>query len=157
MRRMIDPTKVGGLPSTIAFDKDGNREVKKNLGVDGKLTLKSLVSASNPDGDITKELGGGGGGGGGGSTEKLYKHTVSASSNSYGTVKITFYSYNNVAINSDTKLKTEIQRIGKIVATGHITNGSTLIYVDSVYFDSEDNKVYAEGFSITNPNSGEIK
>lgn len=59
MRRMLDPTKVGGIPSTIEFDKDGNREVKKNLGVDGKLTLKSLVSASNPDGDITKELGGG--------------------------------------------------------------------------------------------------
>lgn len=59
MRRMLDPTKVGGLPSTIEFDKDGNREVKKNLKVDGKLTLPSLVSDTNPDGDITKELGGG--------------------------------------------------------------------------------------------------
>ena len=59
MRRMLDPTKVGGIPSTIEFDKEGNRKVKKNLGVDGKLTLKSLVNASNPDGDITKELGGG--------------------------------------------------------------------------------------------------
>ena len=58
MRRMLDPTKVGGIPSTIEFDKDGNRKVDKNLGVGGKLTLKSLVSASNPDGDITKELGG---------------------------------------------------------------------------------------------------
>lgn len=61
MRRMLDPTKVGGLPSTIEFDKDENREVKKNLKVDGKLTLQSLVSNTNPDGDITKELGGGGG------------------------------------------------------------------------------------------------
>lgn len=60
MRRMLDPKEVGGgLPSTIEFDKDGNREVKKNLKVDGKLTLKSLVSSTNPDGDITKELGGG--------------------------------------------------------------------------------------------------
>ena len=57
MRRMLDPTKVGGLPSTIEFDKDGNREFKKNLKVDGKLTLPSLVSNTNPDGDITKELG----------------------------------------------------------------------------------------------------
>ena len=64
MRRMLDPKEAGGsLPSTITFDKDGNRKVGKNLGVDGKLTLKSLVSESNPDGDITKELGGGGGGG----------------------------------------------------------------------------------------------
>ena len=60
MRRMLDPTKVGGIPSTIEFDKEGNRTIDKNLGVDGKLKLKSLVSASNPDGDITKELGGGG-------------------------------------------------------------------------------------------------
>lgn len=67
MRRMLDPTKVGGIPSTIEFDKDGNRKVKKNLGVDGKLTLQSLVSASNPDGDITKELGGG---------NKLYEYTA---------------------------------------------------------------------------------
>ena len=55
---MLDPKEAGGLPSTIEFDKDGNRKVSKDLGVDGKLKLKSLVSASNPDGDITKELGG---------------------------------------------------------------------------------------------------
>lgn len=38
MRRMLDPKEAGGgnLPSTIEFDKDGNREVKKNLKVDGK-------------------------------------------------------------------------------------------------------------------------
>ena len=58
MRRMLDPKEA--LPSTITFDEEGNRKVGKNLGVDGKLTLKSLVSESNPDGDITKELGGGG-------------------------------------------------------------------------------------------------
>ena len=61
MRRMLDPKEAGGsLPSTIKFDAEGNRTVGKDLGVDGKLKLKSLVSASNPDGDITKELGGGG-------------------------------------------------------------------------------------------------
>ena len=63
MRRMLDQKEAGGnLPSTIQFDAEGNRTVGKDLGVDGKLKLKSLVSASNPDGDITKELGGGGGG-----------------------------------------------------------------------------------------------
>lgn len=37
MRRMLDPKEAGGsLPSTITFDGDGNREVKKNLKVDGK-------------------------------------------------------------------------------------------------------------------------
>lgn len=47
---------VNGLQS----DTEGNLTASKNLGVDGKLTLKSLVSSTNPDGDITKELGGGG-------------------------------------------------------------------------------------------------
>ena len=61
---------TGSIPSTIQFDTEGNRTVGKNLGVDGKLTLKSLVSASNPDGDITKELGGGGGG------ITLYRHFI---------------------------------------------------------------------------------
>ena len=62
MRRMLDPKEAGGsLPSTIQFDAEGNRTASKDVKVDGKLKLKSLVSASNPDGDITKELGGGGG------------------------------------------------------------------------------------------------
>ena len=69
MRRMLDPTKVGGLPSTIEFDQDGNRTADKDLKVNGKLKLQSLVSNTNPDGDITKELGGGGGG-------ELYCHCI---------------------------------------------------------------------------------
>ena len=60
MRRMLDPKEA--LPSTIQFDAEGNRTASKDVKVDGKLKLKSLISASNPDGDITKELGGGGGG-----------------------------------------------------------------------------------------------
>lgn len=47
---------VNGLES----DAEGNLTATKNLEVDGKLKLKSLVSDANPDGDITKELGGGG-------------------------------------------------------------------------------------------------
>ena len=77
MRRMLEPKEAGGsLPSTITFDEAENRKVGKNLGVDGKLTLKSLVSASNPDGDITKELGGGGGGGDSGSARHCYLVSV---------------------------------------------------------------------------------
>ena len=57
MRRMLDPKEA--LPSTIEFDAEGNRTASKDVKVDGKLKLKSLGSASNPDGDITKELGGG--------------------------------------------------------------------------------------------------
>ena len=49
---------TGSLPSTIKFDEEGNRTASKDVKVDGKLKLKSLINASNPDGDITKELGG---------------------------------------------------------------------------------------------------
>lgn len=49
---------AGGGVNGLQSDAEGNLTASKNLGVDGKLTLKSLVSASNPDGDITKELGG---------------------------------------------------------------------------------------------------
>lgn len=86
MRRMLDPEKVGGLPSTIEFDKDGNRKVNKNLGVEGKLTLKSLVSDTNPDGDITKELGGG---------ATLYRHfiTINGKYSVKASVSLNYYSY----------------------------------------------------------------
>ena len=75
MRRMLDPKEVGGggsLPSTITFDEAGNRTASKDVKVDGKLKLNSLVSATNPDGDITKELGGGGGG----ESTTLYRHCI---------------------------------------------------------------------------------
>ena len=82
MRRMLDPKEAGGsLPSTITFDEAGNRTAGKDLGVDGKLKLKSLVSESNPDGDITKELGGGGGGGG---AAKIYCHSIEFIKHDYG-------------------------------------------------------------------------
>ena len=56
---------VNGLES----DAEGNLTASKDLKVDGKLKLKSLVSASNPDGDITKELGSGG-------SIQLYHHHI---------------------------------------------------------------------------------
>ena len=52
MRRMLDPKEAGGsLPSTIEFDKDGNREAKKNVKIDGSLQFSSLVSEPRPTGE----------------------------------------------------------------------------------------------------------
>ena len=90
MRRMLDPKEAGGsLPSTIQFDAEGNRKVGKDLGVDGKLKLKSLVSESNPDGDITKELGG---------DINLYRHCVRLMGkkiNPIDTISFNLYSTNS--------------------------------------------------------------
>ena len=63
--------KLSGGVNGLESDAEGNLTASKNLGVDGKLTLKSLVSNTNPDGDITKELGGGGGG-----SIQLYHHHI---------------------------------------------------------------------------------
>ena len=144
MRRMLDPKEVGGgsLPSTIEFDKEGNRKVKKNLGVDGKLTLKGLVSESNPDGDITKELGG----------KKLYKHTINAFSSTYGDVYIMLYNYSDAAIDSEDKLKNAIIAIGEVPATGYIRHGGKIynVYLAKL---GNDNVVYATGYRITTDNT----
>ena len=54
MRRMLDPKELGGgggLPPTIEFDKEGNREVKKNVKIDGSLQFSSLVSEPRPTGE----------------------------------------------------------------------------------------------------------
>ena len=96
MRRMLDPKEAGGsLPSTITFDENGNRKVGKDLGVDGKLKLKSLVSATNPDGDITKELGGGGG-------AKIYRHSINISQNEKLRAYITYYTTSETAFSMST-------------------------------------------------------
>ena len=108
MRRMLDPKEAGGsLPSTIKFDTEGNRTVGKNLGVDGKLTLKSLVSGTNPDGDITKELGKGGGGGTGGSARHVYSILIGSSAQHPETMHYEVYTdknYDDFPIGSKTNI-----------------------------------------------------
>ena len=69
-KRPNDVEKLDRISSAMDADKNGNITVGKDVKVDGKLKLKSLVSPINPDGDITKELGGGGGDG------KLYCHCI---------------------------------------------------------------------------------
>ena len=59
-KRPNDVEKLDQISQSINSDGKGNLTVGKDLGVDGKLKLKSLVSSTNPDGDITKELGGSG-------------------------------------------------------------------------------------------------
>ena len=116
-----------------------------------------LRSAANPRGSILKEAKNYTdqkvaeiGGGGGGSQAKLYKHTVSVSSSSSGYIKITFYNYNDAAINSKTKLETAMQSIGEITATGFTKNGLSLYTVFSVFLDPGNKTVYANWYQIDN-------
>lgn len=119
MRRMLDPTEVGGgLPSTIKFDEEGNRKVGKNLGVDGKLTLKSLVSASNPDGDITKELGGGGGSG------KLYCHCIEFRKSDNAYIYFNYYSTRSTPYDFDS-LHASMDK--RMACTGVITPSDNIM------------------------------
>ena len=52
MRRMLDPKEAGGLPSTIEFDKDGNRTTEKNLTVGGDIYSKELTTNYDQTGKL---------------------------------------------------------------------------------------------------------
>ena len=123
MRRMLDPKEAGGLPSTIEFDKDGNRKVKKNLEADGKLTLKSLVSASNPDGDITKELGGEG------STSKLFVHFITLTGNGTDNIYIQYLSSKSDKYTKENFFDDILGK--KILATGDINYKYNVMFVEN--------------------------
>ena len=141
MIRMLDPKEAGGsLPSTVKFDQEGNRTVGKDLGVDGKLKLKSLVSASNPDGDITKELGGGGG-----TTNKLYQHSIFLYDN-YNAIYLVLYSYVSDAFNLST-LKSKLTN--NVSCSGNIK-------VDATYYDVKAINYQSNKFNVayTIPTSG---
>ena len=49
MRRMLNPKEI--LPSTIEFDKDGNRTVGKNLTVNENFSVNSFKNSQNIDGN----------------------------------------------------------------------------------------------------------
>ena len=91
----------------------------------------------------------------GGGAKKLYKHTIAVSSSSYGNVRITFYNYNDVAVNSKTKLETAMQSIGEMTATGYIKNGSSVYTAFSVFSDPGNKRVYVNWYQI-DTNSGNL-
>ena len=147
MRRMLDP-KEAGIPSTVEFDKEGNRKVGKNLGVDGKLTLKSLVSSTNPDGDITKELGKGGGGAIHIYSVLIYSandrfYYIASSANDYGE------SSSELNFGTDTTYA-DLRKVGKRYAlSGHCYNGEQMCQaVELLILNSDE---YPFQINIFNP------
>lgn len=137
MRKMPnDVEKLDQISQSINSDGKGNLTVGKNLGVDGKLKLKSLISASNPDGDITKELGKGGGG----TTNTLYQHSIHL----YGadnSVYLVLYSYVSNAFNFPllkSRLKNYIPCSGSLKIDGTNYNAYAIAYQSSTnefYFE----------------------
>ena len=147
MRRMLDPKEAGGsLPSTIQFDKEGNRTASKDVKVDGKLKLKSLVSASNPDGDITKELGGGGGGGGSG--ENLYLHSVYLSNSVRNAVVVNVYSHSSTKFTLDS-FKQWLSN-HRYPCSGAISGGENQFIPYYIYYVSGDNSLACDAIDLTN-------
>ena len=139
MRRMLDPKEAGGsLPSTIQFDAEGNRTVGKNLGVDGKLTLKSLVSASDPDGDITKELGG-----------KLYRHYIELNGTNNGHIYLNYYTSRKEAFNSIADFIKEVS-ITDIACSGTIKVNESYHNVISIA-TAAPSAIYAKYYTTESP------
>ena len=153
MRRMLDPKEAGGsLPSTIKFDAEGNRTVGKDVKVDGKLKLKSLVSDTNPDGDITKELGG----------TKLYNHSIQL----YGelaSVNFNYYSSQSKAFSVSTLTAAIGKKIitvsGTISSTDsslklaqYITADRGILEVAYIKYPRTDNMIHIQTLTTTNIN-----
>ena len=92
----------------------------------------------------------------GGSTAKLYKHTISAFSSTYGSIQMTLYNYSDVAIDSAKKIATAIKSGGKVVATGYLKNNDTVYNVYSVIYLPADNAAFVNGYRI-DTTSGNVK
>ena len=100
----LSAATVNGLES----DAEGNLTASKDLKVDGKLKLQSLVSASNPDGDIRKSLNG---------DLTLYRHHITIySTEVYGYLSLEYYASTGTKFNR-TSFAEELDANG-ITATG---------------------------------------
>ena len=142
MRRMLDPKEAGGsLPSTIKFDGNGNREVEKDLKVDGKLKLKSLISNTNKDGDITKVA------------KNIYSHCITATDDSMGTVVFTVYCSINYQIDFS-RVPYALESKGGTTATGIINIDGSNKMITSVYINSYS-RVIATWIDMSDRTTGE--
>lgn len=137
-------TGGGGGVNGLESDAEGNLTATKNLGVDGKLTLKSMVSASNPDGDITKALSG--------AAMHVYMVIVDNmfnypvyTSKDYGLQKITTIS----DFWTDESYK-ELRPTGKQPASGFLykdIDGTSMV-ISSFIIGSTPSGCYASGYDI---------
>ena len=103
----LSSSATGGGVNGLESDAEGNLTASKNLEVDGKLKLKSLVSNTNPDGDITKALGGGG--------STLYEYTITLlNSANIGVSRIGKF-YSSVDIGTRSKDRTTSQIFNQLL------------------------------------------
>ena len=115
-KRPNDVEKLDQISQSINSDGKGNLTVGKNLGVDGKLTLKSLVSNTNPDGDITKELGGGGG-------EELYCHSITLKGPK-GRISTNYYNHSKTPFNFTSFSQAITDHSKRISCSGVVLNNN---------------------------------
>ena len=135
---------TGSLPSTIQFDAEGNRTASKDVKVDGKLKLNSLVSESNPDGDITKELGGGGG-------SNLYLHCITLNEiNPDATIAVNFYSKNNEEVNTIESLNKYLIGAYGVVCSGYKQVGDHYAIVNRIDTSPSGKSLMAYYIDLTN-------
>ena len=84
----------------------------------------------------------------GGNSAKLYKHTITFWSSTYGTVYLTIYNTSNEQITSESKLKPAMTNFGDAMASGYISDGQTYFNVYSAYWNARDKKVKAIGYQV---------
>lgn len=69
----------------------------------------------------------------GGSSAKLYKHTITFWSSTYGTVYLTIFNTSNEEITVESKLKPAMEKFGNALASGFIKDGNVYFTVYYAY------------------------
>ena len=83
-----------------------------------------------------------------GNTAKLYKHTITLWSSTYGTVYLTIYNTSNEQITKESKLRPAMEKFGDALASGYITDGAVYFTVAHAYLNARDKKVKAVGYRV---------
>lgn len=149
---------AAGSVNGLTSDAEGNLTASKDLGVDGKLKLKSLISASNPDGDITKELGGG---------STLYEYTITLlNGGNLGVNRIGKF-YSSADIGSSSKTRTTEQIYNQLISSNpkyssylpvigyiKISEGANTTYYSLNYLELTWSDAY---LFYLNPAKGQVK
>ena len=143
---------AGGGVNGLQSDAEGNLTASKNLGVDGKLTLKSLVSASNPDGDITKELGG----------PTRHGYRIIGNNTFHYTVYITKnYNFQIGKVNEINDFKTndnykELRAVGTYPAAGYFENPFSKLILNTFQIRNESYPYHFNGYDLKNSETTSI-
>lgn len=130
--------------NSLKSDAEGNLTASKNLKVDGKLKLASLISDTNPDGDVAKELAG---------NVARHGYRIIGNNTFHYTVDTTKnYNFKIGKVNEISDFKTndnykELRAVGRYPAAGYFENAFNKLILNT--FTMRDDGYYGfDGYDV---------